>query len=143
MNNNEIQVIERAAELLNVAGHYLKWGDYIGVGKNCEKFSIALRGLIDSSKAEALPVACANASGPKSAPRVKELEWHDVENALTGDPASCHTMGGQLFDYLLLHRGGQWFSMTVDIETPDLKTAKAACQADCTRRILSALEEEL
>ena len=75
MNNNEIAVIEKAAEFFSDFGHVFTDNHLHGVRKASDEHVLALRGLIDSSKAEALPVACANASGPKSAPRVKELEY--------------------------------------------------------------------
>ena len=81
MKNNEIQVIEDAAVFFEALadGHRRSGFPLWRMRENkAREHALALRGLIDDndlgSKATALPVAYANASGPKSAPRVKELQ---------------------------------------------------------------------
>lgn len=106
----------------------------IGFGED-EAFNFAyeLWNLIDSSKAEALPVACANASGPNSAPRVKELEW---ERDTMGN-WYAHSSIGQ---YMATDSGAYLNGRPIGLGKVE---PKAACQEDYARRILSALEEEL
>jgi len=205
MNNNEIEVIERVIEAIAELGY--EEGKTVGYG-----YVLALRGVIDSSKAEALPVSSSQApaspkseevfnskkitleiedrptgkvvhwkvderpdrnfdvtisghvvgisrvvgdkwvftpSGPKSAPRVKELVWterymnrsdEDPREELFGYEAdACDTVGGFYNVNLDGSSSGPDCEDFKSCDDPD--EAKAACQEDYTRRILSALEE--
>ena len=152
MNNNEIQVIERAIHGFGVLSGALSSLDcehpenLLLIDKCfCDEQVLALRGLIDSSKAKALPVAYANASGPKSAPRVKELEWKK-------DDTSEYTLlrAETPVGYYQIVKWDPEFNDGFEAYGPrgyhwkdeNLEDLKETCRDEHTDIILSALEEE-
>jgi len=107
---------------------------------------LALRGLIDRSNTDVLPVSSSQApASPNSAPRVKELVWvaRGPNEWFSDNPCGQY----------LVHNFSGRFSASVNdevaffqsnkLKAQALKACFKACNKEHTRRILSALEEEL
>jgi len=135
MNDADRKVIERVADHLRDKVLPTFYGHDDEMSWAVDTDEKELRGLIDRFKSDDLPVAYANASGPNSAPRVKELVWKETDQY--GHSSASSSVG------LYIATGGGTYFHGIQFKICDtLEQSKVACQADYTRRILSALEGE-